>query len=269
MTIVYNTLQQSYLGYAAIFACISIGFFSLRLIYAEDVGPGYWALSFLLNGIGFAFWSEALPVGRAVAYLVGELFHVGGFMLLIGGAYRFVGNKYKAWNIVMLAIWMTVWGLALLSYREHREISVFVLKALRAIIFGFAGALILNVARAEATIGKKLAGSGLILWGIYMLVMTFIQINLYIYYGFLVGFHILAAFGMVAMVIDKIRIRAEKSEEHVKQLEGILPICSYCKKIRDEKNEWHVIEAYIENRSKAEFSHGICPDCIKKYWPAT
>jgi hypothetical protein len=57
------------------------------------------------------------------------------------------------------------------------------------------------------------------------------------------------------------------AQKHVKQLEGILPICSYCKKIRDEKNEWHRLEEYIEDRSKAEFSHGICPECLEKYHP--
>jgi hypothetical protein len=50
----------------------------------------------------------------------------------------------------------------------------------------------------------------------------------------------------------------------VKTLQGIIPICSYCKKIRDEKGMWNMLEAYIHSRSEAEFSHGICPECYKK-----
>ena len=48
----------------------------------------------------------------------------------------------------------------------------------------------------------------------------------------------------------------------IEKLEGILPICCYCKKIRDDKNDWHSIESYISNRSTVEFSHGICPKCL-------
>ena len=51
----------------------------------------------------------------------------------------------------------------------------------------------------------------------------------------------------------------------VRQLEGLLPICAYCKNIRDEKNEWHPIEAYISRRSDASFSHGCCPKCVELF----
>ena len=50
-------------------------------------------------------------------------------------------------------------------------------------------------------------------------------------------------------------------QDRVKHLEGILPTCMYCKKIRDERNEWVGIEAYISKRSEASFSHGVCPTC--------
>jgi len=51
----------------------------------------------------------------------------------------------------------------------------------------------------------------------------------------------------------------------VKQLEGILPICSYCKKIRNDQDYWQQFEIYITEHSEAMFSHGICPDCFEKY----
>lgn len=55
----------------------------------------------------------------------------------------------------------------------------------------------------------------------------------------------------------------ELALEHVKQLQGILPICSYCKKIRDDQNYWQTVESYIADRSEAEFSHGICSACYE------
>lgn len=51
----------------------------------------------------------------------------------------------------------------------------------------------------------------------------------------------------------------------VEQLEGYLPICSYCKKIRDDENYWQQVENYIEAHSKALFTHSICPDCYQKF----
>jgi FixJ family two-component response regulator len=51
----------------------------------------------------------------------------------------------------------------------------------------------------------------------------------------------------------------------VKTLTGLLPICSYCKDIRDERGEWHPMEQYIVARSQASFSHGLCPACLEKH----
>ncbi len=53
----------------------------------------------------------------------------------------------------------------------------------------------------------------------------------------------------------------------VKTLSGMLPICSSCKKIRDDKGYWTQIESYISTHSEAEFSHSVCPDCVKKLYP--
>lgn len=50
----------------------------------------------------------------------------------------------------------------------------------------------------------------------------------------------------------------------VKRLEDLVPICSYCKKIRDDRDYWHQLEAYITDHTGARFSHGICPDCHER-----
>lgn len=55
---------------------------------------------------------------------------------------------------------------------------------------------------------------------------------------------------------------------HIQKLQGLLPICSVCKKIRDEHGDWHRIETYIRDHTGAEFSHGFCPECASKYYAA-
>ena len=52
----------------------------------------------------------------------------------------------------------------------------------------------------------------------------------------------------------------------VKELKGLLPICSHCKKIRDDQNRWLPMEVYIHSHTRVDFSHGICPDCAREYY---
>ncbi len=57
----------------------------------------------------------------------------------------------------------------------------------------------------------------------------------------------------------------EEALSHIKTLQGLLPICSYCKKIRNDQNYWEQMEGYITKHSEAVFSHSICPECYEKY----
>lgn len=61
--------------------------------------------------------------------------------------------------------------------------------------------------------------------------------------------------------------KAEAALAEVKKLSGLLPICSHCKKVRDDQGYWNRIEAYIENHSEAQFSHSICQECLDKLYP--
>ena len=59
----------------------------------------------------------------------------------------------------------------------------------------------------------------------------------------------------------------EKAMHEIKKLQGFLPICSNCKKIRDDKGYWQQIEAYLQQHSEAKFSHTLCQDCLKEFYP--
>jgi hypothetical protein len=55
--------------------------------------------------------------------------------------------------------------------------------------------------------------------------------------------------------------------DEVRSLRGIIPICAHCKRIRDDRGAWNQLEAYIQRHSDAQFSHGICPGCLERYFP--
>jgi hypothetical protein len=87
----------------------------------------------------------------------------------------------------------------------------------------------------------------------------------------------LASFLTIAYTINKVQrvlikerlLNAELTQAlvQVKQLSGLLPICASCKSIRNDEGYWEQIESYVGTHSDAEFSHGICPDCMKKLYP--
>jgi DNA-binding response OmpR family regulator len=66
---------------------------------------------------------------------------------------------------------------------------------------------------------------------------------------------------------EKLIASLRQAFEQIKTLKGFIPICASCKNVRDDKGFWHQVEAYISDRSEAEFSHGICPDCAQKLYP--
>ena len=86
----------------------------------------------------------------------------------------------------------------------------------------------------------------------------------------------LISFLALALTLSKVRselLREKKLNDElaeamsqIKQLSGILPMCSFCRKIRDDKNQWVPLESYISKHSDAQVSHGLCPECYNRHY---
>ncbi|MCF8065851.1 MAG: DUF3365 domain-containing protein [Desulfarculaceae bacterium] len=77
---------------------------------------------------------------------------------------------------------------------------------------------------------------------------------------------------MLAMILVSMKLQRhiderDQARQEVRTLSGLLPICSHCKKIRDDKGDWQRLESYIAHHSEADFSHGLCPECVAEYYP--
>ena len=89
---------------------------------------------------------------------------------------------------------------------------------------------------------------------------------------FMASIIILIAGDIGNLLAEKLKALEEKNaeivsaNEEVKQLQGILPICARCKKVRDDKGYWYQVESYIESHSDAKFSHGLCGECTDKLY---
>lgn len=110
----------------------------------------------------------------------------------------------------------------------------------------------------------------------FMSIMTFIFLNeVYNFHGRFVVAPALSSLStklifhgvFVAMVGLYIVNHTKRMLRRMKSLEGVLPVCSACKKIRDDDNCWHEFESYISNKSEAKFTHGICPECVQELYP--
>jgi len=69
---------------------------------------------------------------------------------------------------------------------------------------------------------------------------------------------------MALLELRRVSARMAEALEKIKTLHGLLPICAWCKRIRDDKGYWSQVEAYLHEHTGAGFTHGICPDCLEK-----
>jgi sigma-B regulation protein RsbU (phosphoserine phosphatase) len=67
-------------------------------------------------------------------------------------------------------------------------------------------------------------------------------------------------------LVSKVK-ELEQALAHVRRLQGLLPICMHCKKVRDDRNVWKKLEEYVEEHSEAQFSHALCRECLEKHYP--
>lgn len=112
-----------------------------------------------------------------------------------------------------------------------------------------------------------------VLWhGMQMVVLQEYSITFYRYWDLFSG---LLSFSAVALAVSWTRglyaretlLNSELKQalEKVKTLEGMLPICAWCRKVRDEQGLWEQIEMYVSKHSETTWTHGICPECEKKF----
>lgn len=80
-------------------------------------------------------------------------------------------------------------------------------------------------------------------------------------------FNLLLCLVVTGTVVFLVKISVDAYTRRIDTLRGIVPICSYCKEIRDDKGYWNQVEAYVSKYTEAQFSHSICPKCLKKHFP--
>jgi hypothetical protein len=76
----------------------------------------------------------------------------------------------------------------------------------------------------------------------------------------------ISVLAVVVFLVDRVALQTRAMAKEVRVLRGLLPICAFCKKIRDEDGTWQPLEWYLTERSEAQFSHTFCPECGREYY---
>jgi len=105
------------------------------------------------------------------------------------------------------------------------------------------------------------------LFRLYFSVMLWVVPGTYIETGLNFAVSV-SVFALLATLFAKISENNRKLSEEVDVLSGLLPICSNCKKIKNDSDDWEQVESYISKKSSASFTHGLCPECKKKLYGA-
>lgn len=220
----------------------------------------FWTLTGLLylDGLRRFLGFTKLPVWIYVVPLLVAIHAISTFFYFDSGAWR---------SLVLSAVFSIAHGLtAWLSLREY-----FKIKSIFLLILGLETSLATLVVMSRALLNLTVANFEFMvsLDSELFFFVTFMVLELVICFSFIL---LNAEWFEKDLLATQSTLRSnvqelEKTLAEVKTLKGLLPICSSCKKIRDDDDNWVQMEVYVRDRTNADFSHGICPDCIRKLYP--
>lgn len=260
---------------------VSISIFSCMLFVAlkRKIYPGFieWTIGSLSNSIGTILLSmrDFLPnfVTIVIANNLILIFHI----LIARGIAKFSGNSQKWWIDLIPPIFLTI-TFILFTY-PFPNVNY------RILIISFF--LFVYCVRINYLVFKKLPSiinekplflfiMVLILggWHAFRLFLTFFTedtITNFMNAGFIHGiafidvilFNIIVSIHLIIFNSIRLEIDLQKANKEIKTLSGLIPICSNCKKIRNDQGYWEILENYITEHSDALFSHGLCPKCFE------
>ncbi len=283
--------------------CVGAGLGIALGTVRKHSGLGIWAAGYLIAGLGYALlWTRGTWPDFASIVLANGLVIVGGSCFVVG-IDRFLDYKDSR-PVLALIILPTIGLLAYYTFADPSIVSRIIVVSIVLGCLGFTctAKLLLRI-KPGAWIPQVAVAVLFGIHGVIMMVRAFAVLgtrtgpDLFSPSLFttltLLDFILLSpctGLGLLAMVFKDVNVALESeitlrktSEEklhqtasdleralkEIKTLQGIIPICGYCKKIRDDSGIWKQLEVYITMHSDAEFSHGVCPDCVRRFHPET
>lgn len=264
---------------------VSISTFIVMLFIAkkQKIYPGFidWTLANFFNSLGMVLMALRHVLPDFISVIIANNLILFYFIFIARGLQRFAGGSQYLWFDIIIPLLLTTSFLVYTYLFPNVNARIIIISALifliscRICYIVWIGIFNVFQKRQIFLFTAFLVFGG---WHIARLILTIIlenQIEDFMEAGTLQG---LVFINMISsniiqsmLLINVNSQRLEKdlytSQKEIKTLSGLLPICSNCKKIRNESNSWDQIENYISQHSEALLTHSICPDCVKKLYP--
>ena len=276
---------------AAISGALSLIMVFFLRRHREHAGFAAWTAASALISLMFLFAGLRGIIPPTISVIGVNATILTAAPLFLDGTRRFLGltPPARGWYALSLA----AFGACLYFLFARDEIAVRTSIVMLAGAAPFA-AIVLLVARhrpsRESLLARALAvqlallSASMVLRGFWVIgrpgfSLFYESPEQYLFFGLTVVLHLGVTVTFVLMTTERVAAQLaetgmelaarveqlERTLAEVKTLRGLLPICASCKRIRDEHDVWIQMEVYVRDRSQAEFSHGLCPDCLPKY----
>ena len=245
--------------------------------------PGFreWTLAYALNFIGFVFLSLRNVLPDFITVISANALIALCFVLIARGLIDFAESEQNLWMDICPISVLILLFFYFVYFSPSVNARIVVISS-TIMLISFRCAFITHRKITGLLDGKNRLLTAAFMWvASWLLLRTVLTVSLegdihnFMFAGAMQGFsivvgevgHITIAIGLIIVNAQRLEKDLVKADEEIKILRGFLPICSHCKKIRDDAGCWNQIESYISEHSDARFSHGICPDCAKKLYP--
>ena len=267
----YRANQKTYAG----FGLWAVGIFSVSLLCLSmllyAVVP-VWVSIVLVNifaALGFLFWLDGSLLFMKGRRLDRRVYLTPFFFMFLLLYFHFVRDSATIRNVIFTAYLMIpAWYTAFTFLSRASVENGFWLARAIGILFAVDGVML----AARIVLWVTSPGTGMLDHAAFH--SGYFAVTLLLNGGVVLGILMLNSRRLENELIDSRRSLDEAhrnlkvSVAEVRALNGLLPICSFCKKIRDDQGYWQQLEKYIRERSPVDFSHAICPDCLEKHFPA-
>ncbi|EKD82527.1 MAG: hypothetical protein ACD_39C01234G0001 [uncultured bacterium] len=240
-----------------------------------------WTAASILNCIALGLVSYRNVLPDFVSIVVANLFIVAAVGLVVRGLELFTNRKRSLWLFVLIAIAAVILFPYFTYSMPSATARIAVLSVILAILFAYSAYIVRKYVPCLIKEQNRFLFVSLGILSVWNILRSFLTVFIEghitdfmaasAFQGlsmtvFLCGY-ILVIVGLIILNFQKVEFDLSAAAEEVQTLRGIIPICSACKKIKDDQGTWGQIETYIRDRSHAEFSHGMCPDCMNRLYP--
>lgn len=255
------------------------------MIYVSQTRKTYsgftqWTIASILYIFALALLSMRSVVPDFISVIVANTLIIAGNGFIAYGLELFTKSTRKLWLFFMLTLSMVVLFLYFTYYQPNVNMRIIVISTIITIYYTYSGYLVYRyVPRLinDHNMFLVVAFSFQAIWLVLRMVqaafespiMDFMTAPAFQGITVIVFFsgNILVVMGLIVLNFQRVEFDLSTAMAEVKTLRGLIPICSSCKKIRDDKGIWNQIELYIRNHADVEFSHGVCPECMQKLYP--